>query len=123
MNNFCVTKVANALMPNAKPATAIKGPALWGLKLAEKLVGGLWVGGEVALSHKGISFQANRLNESLHIGLEPVSIPLESILSVERVSGWVTDIVRVKHSGGEFRFRCYGATALIKEFKSNVPRL
>jgi hypothetical protein len=118
MDNFCIKKTANALMPDAKPVKEFKGPALWGLKLAEKFVGGLWVGGEVTLSHEGISFQANKLNESLHIGLEHVSISLDSILSVERLSGWFTDIVCVKHSGGEFRFRCYDATVLVNEFNN-----
>ncbi len=122
MNSYCVKKVANALIPNAKPAKTIKGPALWGIRLAEKFVGGLWVGGDVTLSNEGISFKANRLNESLHVGLEPVSISRESILSIERISGWVTDIVSVKHSDGEFRFRCYGATKLVNEFKENVLR-
>jgi hypothetical protein len=118
MNNFHIKKTANALMPDARPVQVLKGPALWGLKLAERLVGGLWVGGEVTLSHEGIFFQANKLNESLHTGLEHVSIPLDGILSVERLSGWFTDIVCVKHSGGEFRFRCYGALELMHEFNN-----
>jgi hypothetical protein len=122
MNSYCVKKLANALMPNAKPAKLIRGPTLWGIKLAEKYVGGLWVGGDVTLSNEGISFKANRLNASLHVGLEPVSISRESILSIERISSWGMDIVCVKHSDGEFRFRCYGATELVNEFKENVLR-
>lgn len=118
MNDFCIKKTANALMPDAKPVEEFKGPALWGVKLAARLVGGLWVGGEVTLSHEGIFFQANELNESLHIGLEHISIPLDGVLTVERLSGWFTDIVCVKHSGGEFRFRCYDAAELVKEFNN-----
>jgi hypothetical protein len=118
MNDFCINKAANALMPGAKPVEELKGPALWGIKLAARLVGGLWVGGEVTLSNEGVLFRANKANESLHIGLEHVRIPLDGILAVERLSGWFTDIVYVKHSRGEFRFRCYDAAELVKEFNN-----
>jgi len=123
MNQFRIKKVANALMPNAKPAAVIRGPALWSVKIVEKLAGGLWVGGEVTLSNDGVSFHANKLNESLHVDLEQVNIPLKNIESVSKISGWVTDIVSVKHSGGEFRFRCYSASELINEFNANVSSL
>lgn len=123
MNQFCINRVANALIPNARPASTIGGTTLWSIKLVEQFVGGLWVGGEVTLSNEGVNFQANKLNESFHIGLAPIHIPLEDIVSVKKISGWVTDIVSVKHSGGEFRFRCYGATELVNEFNANVSSL
>ena len=108
MTSIC--KIANALIPDAMPATFVPRVAR---KAAERLrtrYGGIWVGGRVAISSEGISFTPNRLNEVFHMTLQPVRIAFADIRSVKREFGVLTGIVVVHHKQGEFRFRCFGAT-------------
>jgi hypothetical protein len=106
---FSIRKVVNALIPDATPSALVFGPALAECERWRKKYGGLWVGGSIHISNEGLFFRPNRLNEELHVGLDPVSIPLADILSVRREFGWGTGIVVVEHKSGEFRFRCFGA--------------
>lgn len=107
-----ISKIANALIPDAIPATFVPRVAR---KAAEQLrtrYGGIWVGGRVAISSEGISFTPNRLNEMFHAALRPVHIAFADIRSVKREFGVLTGIVVVQHKQGEFRFRCFGATRI-----------
>jgi len=112
MRTLSIRKVVNALIPDATPSALVFGAARAECERWKKNYGGLWVGGSVEVSNDGLFFKPNPLNEAVHVGLEPVSIPLADILSVRREFGWGTGIVVVEHKAGEFRFRCFGAKGM-----------
>jgi hypothetical protein len=70
------------------------------------------VGGAILISPDGVSFSPNGINQAAHKGLQPISVPARDIRTVRHEFGWITGIVVVEHSHGEFRFRCYGAKRL-----------
>lgn len=72
--------------------------------------GGIWVGGLVEITDSAFSFTPNRLNRALQSGLSAETVPMDDVVSVERRFGWLTGIVVVTHSRGEFIFRCFGAS-------------
>jgi hypothetical protein len=107
-----IRKAANAFVPAATPAAALPVAALSTVFRFTRTHGGLWVGGTVVVSSTGVSFVPNRLNRLVHNEPEAVNVPGADIRDVRREFGWVTGIVVVRHAGGEFRFRCYGAKQL-----------
>jgi len=112
MQTFRIRKLVNAFIPNAVPSELLEllpGAVLWAVNRFSTKHGGLWVGGSVEISHDGVLFKPNALNEAFHEGLESVHIPMTQVLSVAREFGWITGIVVVAHQLGEFRFRCFGA--------------
>src|SRR5262245_31479121 len=109
MGTLSIRRVVNALIPDATPSALVFGPALAECERWRKKYGGLWVGGSIDISNDGLLFRPNRLNEAVHVGLEPVSISFADVLAVRREFGWFTGIVVVEHKSGEFRFRCFGA--------------
>jgi len=111
-------KLVNAFVPNAIPSELVPYTVLWVVTRYLKKHSGLWVGGAVELTHGGVSFKPNALNDAFHVGLEPVHIPIASIRSVRREFGWLTGIVVIEHSGGQFRFRCFGAKQVASRFRS-----
>jgi hypothetical protein len=117
--DFKIQKFANALVPGAVTFAWVNGDAT--LKHIRKKYGGLWVSGKVTVTPDGIRFAPNGMNKALHVGLESVHIPLAGITSVHREFGWLTGIVVVKHVGGEFRFRCFGAKQTAKALESRMP--
>jgi hypothetical protein len=117
--DFKIQKFANALVPGAVTLAWVNGEAT--LQHIRKKYGGLWVGGKVTATLDGIRFAPNAMNKALHVGLEPVHIPLAGVTSVHREFGWLTGIVVVKHAGGEFRFRCFGAKQTAKALESRIP--
>lgn len=108
-----VRKPANAFLPNATPSRILPGVVVWAIDRFKRKHGGLWVGGTVAVSEAGVSFSPNGLNQTVHEGLEPISVSATGIRAVRYEFGWVTGIVIVEHVRGEFRFRCYGAKHLV----------
>ena len=117
--DFNIQKFANALVPGAVTSPWVEGEAT--LNHIRKKYGGLWVGGKVTATPDGIRFAPNGMNTALHVGLEPVHIPLAGIMSVHREFGWLTGIVVVKHVGGEFRFRCFRAKQTALALASRIP--
>jgi hypothetical protein len=110
MPTLSISKLANALIPNATPSALVPSVARAAVEGVGNRCGGLWVGGRIHVSNDGVSFTPNRLNQAFHVALEVVRIPFADIHSATRMFGWVTGIVVIKHKGGEFRFRCYGAS-------------
>jgi hypothetical protein len=110
MPTLSIRKLANALIPDATPSAWVPGVARTAVERLRNGPRGLWVGGRIDLSHDGVSFTPNRLNQAFHVALEVVRIPFADIRSARREFGWVTGIVVIEHKGGEFRFRCYGAS-------------
>jgi hypothetical protein len=109
MSALNIEKLANAFVTNAIPSHIIGREALDAVNRFEKKHGGLWVGGKVTVTPDGLRFVPNRVNRVVHMGLESTYIPLADIRAVSHEFGWVTGIVVVRHSQGEFRFRCFGA--------------
>ena len=105
-----IRKLANAFMRNATPSDALLSEALAAAERFKRKHGGLWVGGTVVVTRDGVSFEPNRMNKVFHEHLEAINVPARDIRNVRREFGWFTGIVVVTHVGGEFRFRCYGAT-------------
>ena len=104
-----IQKVANAFVPKTTPARMLPAATLSRIHRFARAHGGLWVGGTVSVSSRGVSFVPNRANRLVHNDPAAVDVPAGDIKDVRREFGWVTGIVVVRHEGGEFRFRCYGA--------------
>src|SRR5262245_3238528 len=112
MTALDIRKLANAFMPAATPSDALPSEALSAAARFKRKHGGLWVGGTVAVTNDGVSFAPNALNRAFHDDLETISVRADDIRAVRNEFGWFTGIVVITHSGGEFRFRCYGAKKL-----------
>ena len=119
MGNIVATKTVNALIPEAEMGFAAKfildkagvsatGPVL---EVAKKLMGGLWVGGTVAIEERALVFRPNLLNRLVHKSEYTVTIPFKEIFQVNVRLGFVTKITDVVTADGRFSFRCYGAEA------------
>jgi hypothetical protein len=107
-----IRKLANAFMPQATPSEALPSAALSAVTRFKRKHGGLWVGGTVVVADSGVSFAPNDLNRAFHDELQTISVPAADIRAVRHEFGWFTGIVVITHTGGEFRFRCYGAKKL-----------
>ena len=118
MRTLRIRKLVNAFVPRAIPSELVPDTALSVVTRYSKKHGGLWVGGAVEITHEGVSFKPNALNEAFHDGLESIHIPIASIRSVRREFGWLTGIVVIEHSSGQFRFRCFGAKQVASRFRS-----
>jgi hypothetical protein len=113
-----IAKAANAFYPKATASKlALSAP---GAAAVLSKADGLWVGGRVEISDDGIRFEANRLNQALNNNAAPVSIPMASIRSVSLGSGLITKIITVDHTGGAFRFRCFGAKGVVDEMQRHL---
>ena len=112
MEPLNIRKLANAFMRTATPSDALLSEALAAAQRFKRKHGGLWVGGTVVVTRDGVSFEPNRLNRVFHEDLEAINVPAHDIRGVRHEFGWFTGIVVVTHTGGEFRFRCYGAKRL-----------
>jgi hypothetical protein len=107
-----IRKVANAFMPHATLSDVVPFFARPAIDRFKRKQGGLWVGGTVSVSEGGVSFSPNGLNRTLHADLKPINVLAGDIRAVRHQFGWVTGIVVVEHTHGEFRFRCFGAKQL-----------
>ena len=112
MATTSMSKIANALIPDAMPATFVPRVARKAVERVRTKYGGVWAGGRIAISSEGISFTPNRFNEIFHLVLRPVRTAFADIRSVRREFGVLTGVVVVQHKQGEFRFRCFGATRI-----------
>lgn len=112
-------RLASAFIPEATPADMLPVAAVSATRRFQRTHGGVWVGGMVSVSTRGVSFVPNRLNRLVHNDLAPVNVRAEDIRDVRREFGWVTGIVVVRHVRGEFRFRCYGAKQLAATMGAN----
>ena len=109
MMDLHISKLANALIPDAKTSSLVRGAAASAVDRTSKKMGDLWIGGRVEITSEGLSFAANGLNKAFHTRLPPIHSPLAAIRKVRREFGWVTGIVAVEHDEGTFRLRCFGA--------------
>ena len=107
-----IRKLANAFVPTATPWAYIPSTPLRAIHRFKAKHGGLWVGGTITVSQIGVTFEPNTLNDKVHEELEAVFVAAQDIRGVRHEFGWFTGIIVVDHSGGEFRFRCYGAKHL-----------
>jgi len=118
MGALQISKPCNALYADAslsaRGAALMAGPAVERMR---KRAGGLWVGGRLHIDDAAVGFDANGLNRMLQENIAPVRIPLPSIHAVELEGGWVARIVAVRHQGGVFRFRCFGARAVAEALR------
>jgi len=89
----------------------------------KKKNGGLWVGGRVLVTHDGLEFKSNNINNMLHEKLRTIVIPMQEIISADYQFGWVTGIIVLTHINGGFRFRCYGARKVVNEINSYIEKL
>jgi len=112
MTPLDIRKLANAFMPQATASDVLPSAALSAVTRFKRKHGGLWVGGTVVVADSGVSFALNGLNRAFHDELETISVRAADIRAVRHEFGWFMGIVVITHTGGEFRFRCYGAKKL-----------
>jgi hypothetical protein len=120
VQSLLVEKFCNALIAGAAPSELVPGELVGRIERSRKQHGGLWVGGKFTASAEELAFVPNAMNAALHVGLEPVHIPMAEVRAVRRDFGWVTGIVVVEHRHGEFRFRCFGAKRVANVLSSLV---
>lgn len=110
------SKLANALIPDARPTVPAQVLSGGVLKYFSKYYGGLWVGGTVTLTPHDVRFAANGMNRALHKNLSDITIPLDRVVEASDRFGVVTRIVDVRSDGGSvLTFRCFGANALARQ--------
>ncbi len=118
-----IRKLANAFCEGAKPIKALSKvtpPAVMRYKTKH---GGLWVGGNVEISDDRLVFRPNDINRTMHEALQDIIIDTSKITAVNYQFGWITGIVAITHDRGEFRFRCFGAKAVVNELSAYIEKL
>ncbi|MCC7252824.1 hypothetical protein [Hyphomicrobium sp.] len=120
-------KYANALIADAEPSGAAKAFGFWlnpfmsGMKTA---MGGLWVGGRVALTREAVVFTPNAVNVLAHSGETSRKADLARIVEVVDRFGWFTRIVDVRtDDDATLTFRCYGAPAFAEQIRRAVSTM
>ncbi|MEM9055388.1 MAG: hypothetical protein AAGB16_08685 [Pseudomonadota bacterium] len=117
-------KMANALMKDAElgdRTSTVLGPGgRLGTAAVKKLMGGLWVGGNIYLTEDAIEFHPNGLNRAVHKDPDSLSVvlPLRSITAVETRFGVMTKIIDIKTAIGTLSVRCYGAEGLARKIET-----
>lgn len=123
-DNYIAKKMANALLKDAEigdRTNKMLGPGgRLGTNAVKKLMGGLWVGGNVYLTEDAVEFHPNGLNRAVHKDPDSLSVvlPLRSITSVETRFGMVTQIIDIKTAIGTLSVRCYGADKFAKKIEN-----
>ena len=116
--NVIKSKLSNAMITTAQPNQTFDAitdtfgsakAARSGIKTAEKLVGGIWVGGRTTLTNLRVIFEPNAFNTALQDGIGTVIIPLKDIIEVRTRWGVLTSIVELQTSDECFAIRCFGA--------------
>jgi len=107
-----VSKVASALVVSAE----MHGAAAQ----SSTPYGGLWVGGRVTLSDTSLSFAANGMNRALQTGVEPITLPLRDVDSVDVLPAFFTKIIAVGMARGTLKLRCFGAPAFAEAIRAAV---
>jgi hypothetical protein len=129
VSNVIATKTVNALIPEAEMGFAAKfvldktGDAATGavLEVAKKMMGGLWVGGTVAVQRQELVFRPNWFNRLIHKADYTITIPLPEISQVDVRFGVLTKIVDINTGDGRLTFRCYGAEDFANLILSQLP--
>lgn len=80
----------------------------------KKMMGGLWVGGNVYITTKSIIFKPNKLNTALQANIDAVEIPLKDIVNVSKEFGMITGIVSINTDSGSLKVRCYNASGFME---------
>lgn len=131
-------KAANALIEKVSPSAATYALAValtpdtpvsalvvmaTTLTIAKKVLGGLWVGGQVLLKQNEISFEPNRINTILHEGNLAIRIPYSEVQSIERCGGLVSGMIRIVTEVGTVLIRVFGADGFAERIKRLCPQL
>lgn len=115
--NVIDKRLANALYRDASINSAtghiLGASGKLGVKAVEKLVGGLWVGGNAYLTTEAVEFRANALNKLVHTpgSIEPILFPLSDIESVAYREATITHIVDLSSHGRTLSIRGYNMRA------------
>jgi hypothetical protein len=117
-----VTKRCNAFIPSANAAAYLPSAALAAVERYKRKHGGLWVGGTVDSTDVDIVFRPNAVNVAFHENLTNLVIPLSAIDRVSWEFGVLTGIVVVEYGDAAFRFRCFGAKAVVRRLQSLLSR-
>ncbi len=114
-DNILDKRMANALFKEAEIGRAanilLGGGGRAGTAIAQKMMGGLWVGGTAYLTPDTIEFHPNGLNKAFHKDADSlsVSIPLGEVTAIERRFGIATKIIDIETADGILSIRCYNS--------------
>lgn len=86
----------------------------------KKMMGGLWIGGNVYLTSKSIIFKPNKLNTALQSNVDAVEIPLKDIVNTEKEFGVLTGIICIHTESGTLKVRCYNASRFMERINKNI---
>ena len=120
MKILTLSNLGYAFVPNAMPSALMSGAAFARASRMAKRHGGLLVGSSIELSLAGFLFKPHAREERQHVGLWPVNILVANIGSVRRKFSWLTGTVVICHLGGEFRFRCFAARSVARQFATHL---
>ena len=79
------------------------------LKRFRARYGGLWVGGSAELTTATLTFRPNTANRKVHKDDYSFSVPLSDMIGITCRRGFVTNVIVITTSHGEFKLRCFGA--------------
>lgn len=86
----------------------------------KKMLGGLWVGGNVYLTSASVIFEPNKLNAALQSNVDAVEIPLKDIVNIKREFGVLTGIACINTDSGSLKIRCYNASGFIERINERI---
>ena len=123
-DNLIDKRMANALFKGARAnagtrmALGINGRV--GLKAVEKIMGGLWVGGNAWLTPDALIFEPNALNKGLHADAESlrVVLALRDVMNVGWRKGIATSIIDIETGEETLSLRCYNS----KRFAGSIRK-
>lgn len=118
-------KYANLFHPDAEMSEGARNVMPSGADAAvdwlQRQMGGLWVGGSVALTRHSLAFSPNGLNAAAHAEDTSATVRLDDVVNVTDRFGWLTRIVDVRTDTGDtFTFRCFGAKAFADKIRRAV---
>lgn len=125
-DNLIDKRMANALFKGAKANAGsrmmlgINGRV--GLKAVEKIMGGLWVGGNAWLTPEAIIFEPNMLNRGMHADAETlrVELALDTVTDVRWRKGIATSIIDITAGEEKLSLRCYNSRRFADAIRTAV---
>lgn len=116
------TRWGSALIANVEPSWL--GRLLGGgdVERSQALMGGIWVGGKITITDETISYHPLWWDRYLHVNLQPLHVPLREVNAVSITDQGVTGTVFVRHTQGEFIFRCYRAEQAAMDLSDKIQR-
>lgn len=121
--NLIDKRMANALITGAE-ASGFANKAMgvggqMGMKVVQKVMGGLWVGGNAWLTPDELIFEPNKVNVAAHKTSDDlkITLALKDVGQVNWRKGIATSIIDVEAGDQTLTIRCYKAQSFAERIR------